>query len=74
MKISVNTHPNYNKNLISYNKETKTYHIFIKKPAIKGMANKELIKILSEYFNTSKYNIKIIKGITSRKKIIDILN
>ncbi len=38
----------------------------------KGRANKELIEVLAEYFNTKKSNIKIIKGEFQREKIVEI--
>jgi uncharacterized protein YggU (UPF0235/DUF167 family) len=38
----------------------------------KGKANKMVQKLLSDYFNVAKSNINIIKGISSKNKIIDI--
>jgi len=40
----------------------------------KGKANTELIKFLAKHFKTTKSNINIIKGKTSRNKIIEIIN
>jgi uncharacterized protein (TIGR00251 family) len=37
-----------------------------------GKANKELLKLLSNYFQVSSDKIKIIQGIKSRKKIVHI--
>lgn len=37
-----------------------------------GLANKELVEMLSEILNTPKSKIEIIKGKTSRHKIIKI--
>lgn len=39
---------------------------------IKGKANKELIKLLSEELNVNKNKISIIKGEASSNKIIEI--
>jgi uncharacterized protein (TIGR00251 family) len=36
-------------------------------------ANLELMSILAEHFNTKKQNINIIRGRTSRNKIVEIL-
>lgn len=41
-------------------------------PPIDGKANRELIKILANYFQTSKANITLKAGFTSRQKIVDI--
>ena len=38
-----------------------------------GKANRELIKLLSNHFQIPLDKIKIIQGIKSRKKIVDIL-
>ena len=40
---------------------------------VKGRANKALIELLSKHFNVKKINIKIIKGLTSNKKEIDLI-
>lgn len=39
----------------------------------KGKANKEVIKALADYFKVKKGQISIIKGASSRHKIIEIL-
>ncbi len=41
-------------------------------PAKEGKANIRLVELLSEYFSVPKSKIKIIKGQTSRNKIIYI--
>ena len=41
-------------------------------PPVKGKANKELIAFLSRFLDVSKSQIDIIKGHTTRKKIIAI--
>jgi uncharacterized protein len=39
-----------------------------------GKANKELIKKLSDFFGVREGSIRIVSGLTSRKKIIEIQN
>ena len=46
--------------------------ISLKSKPEQGKANKELLKLLSNYFQVSSDRIKIIQGIKSRKKIIYI--
>ena len=43
------------------------------KRPIKGEANQAVIKALSKHFHTAKGNIKILKGETSKTKLIEIL-
>ena len=40
---------------------------------VDGKANDALVELLSEYFNTSKSKIKLVKGLTSKNKIIEIM-
>jgi hypothetical protein len=39
-----------------------------------GKANREVIKLLAEYFGVNKSSIRIIRGETSREKVIEIKN
>jgi len=46
--------------------------VYLNEPAIEGRANKKLIELLADYYQTKKYNIKIIKGQKQREKIVEI--
>jgi hypothetical protein len=48
------------------------YVVFIKELPIEGKANKKIIELLAEYFETSRLNVKIILGHKSKDKIIEI--
>ncbi|MBF0252253.1 MAG: DUF167 domain-containing protein [Candidatus Omnitrophica bacterium] len=39
----------------------------------KGKANKELIELISDKFDIPKKNVKIISGLTSKTKIVEVL-
>jgi len=39
-----------------------------------GRANEELIKAVSGYFNVSKSGVKIISGLRSKRKIVNIIS
>ena len=41
-------------------------------PPVEGKANKQLITFLSENFNIKKSEIKIVSGLKSREKLIEI--
>lgn len=49
------------------------FEIKIKAKPEKGLANKEVMKVLSEYFKTPETKIRLIKGHTQRNKIFEIL-
>ncbi len=41
-------------------------------PPVRGRANKELIESLARYYKKKKSSITIIKGATSRNKVVEI--
>lgn len=49
------------------------YVVSISSPPEKGKANKEIIKTLARYFDTTISKIKIISGEKSKEKIIKII-
>jgi uncharacterized protein len=40
---------------------------------LKGKANKEIIQKISNYFNIKSNNVKIVRGIHSKTKVVDIM-
>ncbi len=48
--------------------------IHLKSSPVKGKANKELISYLSTLFDIKKNQIKIVKGIKNRSKIVELWN
>ena len=48
------------------------FEVWLRSPAVKNKANKELFAVLSDYFNISKSKITIIKGMKSKKKMISL--
>ncbi len=44
----------------------------VRAPARQGKANEALIELLAGYFSTSKSSVRIIRGATSRRKLIEI--
>ena len=59
-----------NKKFQSINQEGSLYKICLKSKAVKGKANKELLKLLKDYF---KKQPRIITGLTGRKKRVELL-
>ncbi|MFN3135429.1 MAG: DUF167 domain-containing protein [Candidatus Kryptonium sp.] len=47
--------------------------VSVKAPPVEGRANDALIKLLADYFNIPKGNIKIVSGLSSRSKVIEIV-
>jgi uncharacterized protein (TIGR00251 family) len=71
MRISVKVKTGKKKIKIVKN-DFADYEVWVKAQPVKGAANKELIKVLADYFNTKAYNLRIVKGATSPTKIIEL--
>ena len=69
MKLNIKVQPNSSKQEIQNSIDGKIQKIFLKKPAKYNKANNELEKFLSKHF---KKEVKIIKGFTSKNKIIEV--
>jgi len=47
--------------------------ISIKSPPERGKANRELVKKLAAHFGVAEERVRIISGLTSRKKLVEVL-
>lgn len=69
MKINVKAKPNSHEQKVEKIDEA-TYSVSVKEPPVNGMANRAIVKALSEYFHTP--GVRIVSGHTSRNKIVEI--
>jgi uncharacterized protein (TIGR00251 family) len=69
MKIFIKLHPNSSSEKIKEIEKDKFYEVWIKEKPLDGKANEQLIKVLKRYF---KKNIRIVSGLKSREKIIEM--
>jgi len=67
MKIQIKVKPGSSKQEIR--REGEIYVVSLKSKPIEGKANVELLKVLKKEFGN---NVKIIKGLTSKNKVIEI--
>lgn len=70
-RISVKIIPNAKKEEIIKEGENH-FKIKVHAPAVEGKANKAMIKLLAEYFDISKSQIKIARGEFAKNKIVEI--
>lgn len=66
--IKVLVKPSSKESKITYDHENEHYVVHLKSPPEKNKANKELIKLMTKYFNKRTY---IKKGMTSKVKILE---
>ena len=71
MKIFVQAKPNSHEHLVE-RIDDQHYVVSVKEPPVQGMANRAIVKVLSEYFNTTQMHVRIVSGFTSRQKVIEI--
>ncbi len=69
-KISVRVQPNATRSEVVFINEALLAKVTA--PPVKGKANKELIALLSQVLGVNKSALAIIKGHTSRNKVITI--
>jgi uncharacterized protein (TIGR00251 family) len=53
-------------------KEAGRYKVYVPAPAVDGKANQRLIEILAKEFKVKKSQIHILRGETSRLKVVEI--
>jgi len=71
MKIQVNVKPGKREDSIKI--ENSVYFVELRERAEKGKANIALIKLLAKHFNISSADIRILQGLTSHKKFVEVL-
>ena len=71
IKIRVQVHPNARGNEVQGEKDG-IWQLKIAAPPVRGRANQELVKFLSDVLQISKSNLEIEKGLTGRRKLIGI--
>jgi uncharacterized protein (TIGR00251 family) len=70
-RIQVNVKPQAKKPDITKIAESE-YRVAVCAPAQDGKANLAVIELLANYFSVSKSRIKIVRGHSSRHKLIEI--
>ncbi|MDR1327961.1 MAG: DUF167 domain-containing protein [Heliobacteriaceae bacterium] len=68
VKLQVRITPNASRNEVT--QDGDLLKVKLTAPPVDGKANKALLEILSKYFKIPKTSIKIIKGETSKNKLL----
>lgn len=61
------------KDFVEVDEEEKRILVGVRSKPIKGKANSELIKKISEHFVIPTSNIRIVSGMNSKDKLIEII-
>lgn len=71
MRIHVKVIPNSSQEKVE-KLSNGNFKVWVTKSPEKGKANKAVEKVLADYFNVAKSNVKIIGGKTAREKLVEI--
>ncbi|MBM4165676.1 MAG: DUF167 domain-containing protein [Ignavibacteria bacterium] len=72
MKISITVKPNAKTNEV-LQQDDGSFLVKVNAPPNDGKANEKVIELLAKHFSATKRNVNIVSGMTSRKKIIEII-
>jgi uncharacterized protein (TIGR00251 family) len=70
MRIQVRVKPNSKTQEVS--QEGNSFAVKVKEPAREGRANQAVIKLLAEHFGVPKSQVRILSGLTSKNKVIEV--
>ena len=72
MKFNVSIKPNSTKGPLIEQQTDGSFVVYVREISVDGKANEALVKLLAKHFKVSKTNVTIIRGHTSRHKIVEI--
>ncbi len=72
MKIAVISHPGSRQEKIIARSQQEL-EIWIKKQAVEGKANKKITELLADYYHIPKSHIRLVKGMTSKRKVFELI-
>lgn len=70
MLLKVKVVPRASRSLVK--EENGSLKVYLTKPAVDGLANKQLVELLSEHLKVKKYRLEIVSGEKSRNKVIKV--
>lgn len=68
-KVEQLTQPTLGLGMVS---ELLIYKVSVKESPVDGKANEAIVRLLAGHFHTRVYNVRIISGHTSKRKIVEI--
>lgn len=72
MKLTLHLKPNSRKGPLIEPQDDGSLIVYIREIPSKGQANEALVKLLSKHYNVPKTRIEIVRGHTSRHKVVEI--
>lgn len=73
MQYSITIKPNSRKGPLVETREDGSLVVYVREPAVDGEANRALVRLLAAHFGVAKANIEIVRGHTSRHKVVIVV-
>lgn len=70
MILNIRVIPKASRNFIK--EEGSCFRVYLTSPAQGGLANAQLIRLMSGHLKVKKYQVRIIKGHKTRDKVIEV--
>ncbi len=71
MILDIRVVPKSSRNLVK--EENGRIKVYLTKPAEDGLANQQLVELLAEYFKVPQHSVRVVSGLGSKNKVIEIL-
>jgi len=71
MRIQVRVRPNSRTEEVS--QEGDSFIVKVKEPPKEGKANQAVIKLLAEHFGVAKSRVRILSGLKSKNKVVEVV-
>lgn len=72
MIIQVRVSPRSSRALVK--EDAGGYKVYCTRPAVDGGANAQVIELVADFFKVKKYRVRIVRGVTSRMKLLEIID
>ncbi len=72
MRIGIRITPNASKDQIAGRTRDGRFRIKVQSPPVEGKANRRLLEFIARTVGVSKSRVKIVSGVKSRDKIVEI--
>lgn len=69
-RVSVMVHPRSSRRRVE--RHDDGLHVWLTAAPVDGMANEELLKLVSDYFGMPRSAVRLVSGRTSRRKVVEL--
>ena len=73
MRISVRVKPRSKTEGVTKEMDGDVYVVRVKEPPVEGKANRAVVKLLAKHFGVPENRLRIVSGLTSKNKIIEVM-